>query len=140
MNNKKKSKFLAVLAMTVGFFMASIPTFAHHGSGISYDMTKPWTTKAVVTEWKYLNPHPILLFDITDEKGNVAHWHSEIITQPSWMIRAGWTKSRSEQALKPGTVVTLTLCTSKAGGTSAVVTKILNEKGEEIVTNGTPGQ
>ena len=138
--NNEKSKFFPILTVVVGFFMLSIPMFAHHGSGISYDMTKPWTTKAVVTDWKFINPHPILLFDITDEKGNVAHWHSEIITQPSWMVRAGWTKSRTEEALKPGTAVTLTLCTSKVGGTSAVVTKIVNDKGEEIVTNATPRQ
>jgi Family of unknown function (DUF6152) len=81
--NNEKSKFFPILTVVVGFFMLSTPMFAHHGSGISYDMTKPWTTKAVVTDWKFINPHPILLFDITDEKGNVAHWHSEIITQPS---------------------------------------------------------
>ncbi len=130
----KKTNFFARLAVIAGLLMVSIPVFAHHGSGISYDLTKPWTTKAVVVDFKYINPHPLMLFDITDEKGNVQHWHSEIITNPSNMIRQGWGKTRSEEALKPGTKVTLTVCTAKAGGQAGVVTKIVNEQGEEIIT------
>ena len=114
--------------------MVSVPIFAHHGSGISYDLTKPWTTKAVIVDFKYINPHPLMLFDMIDEKGNVQHWHSEIITNPSAMIRNGWGKIRSEEALKPGTKVMLTVCTAKAGGQAGVVTKIVNEQGEEIIT------
>jgi hypothetical protein len=124
----------AVLAAGVLLAGASRPS-AHHGSGISYDLTKPWTTKATITDFKYINPHPLVLFDRTDEKGEVQHWHSEIITNPSRMIRAGWAKSKAEEALKPGTMVTLTLATAKAGGFSAVITKIVNEQGVEVVTN-----
>lgn len=130
----RKTKVFAMLAVIAGLLLVSIPVFAHHGSGISYDLTKPWTTKAVVVDFKYINPHPLMLFDITDEKGNVQHWHSEIITNPSNMIRQGWGKTRSEEALKPGTKVTLTVCTAKAGGQAGVVTKIVNEQGEEVIT------
>jgi hypothetical protein len=110
--------------------------FAHHGSGISYDLTKPWTTKATIVDFKYINPHPLVLFDRMNEKGEVEHWHSEIITNPSNMIRNGWGKIKSEEALKTGTKVTLTVCTAKAGGQAAVITKIINEAGEEISTRG----
>jgi hypothetical protein len=123
-----------VFSLIVSFVTVSVPMFAHHGSAISYDMTKPWTTKAMVTEWRYINPHPLLFFDITEKDGTVAHWHSELITQPSWMLRNGWTRRRTEEALKPGTIVTLTLCTARVGGNSAVVTRILDEKGGEVVT------
>lgn len=133
-----KTNFLATLAVIAGLLMVSIPLLAHHGSGISYDLTKPWTTKAVVVDFKYINPHPLMLFDITDEKGNVQHWHSEIITNPSNMIRQGWGKTRSEEALKPGTKLTLTVCTAKSGGQAGVVTKIINEQGEEIITRAGP--
>lgn len=132
-----RATVLAVL-VAVATLMTAATARAHHGSGISYDLTKPWTTKATILEFKYINPHPLVLFDIIDEKGGVQHWHSEIITNPSRMIRAGWTKSVAEDAIKAGTVVTLTLCTSKAGGYSAVITKIVNAKGEEIITNDRP--
>jgi hypothetical protein len=129
----KQTKLLASMAVMAGL-MVSFPMLAHHGSGISYDLTKPWNTKAVIVDFKYINPHPLVLFDRTNEKGEVEHWHSEIITNPSNMIRQGWGKSRSEEALKAGTKVTLTVCTAKAGGQAAVITKIVNEQGEEIIT------
>ncbi len=127
---------LAVVAALAALLLMSAPMFAHHGSGISYDLTKPWTTKATIVDFKYINPHPLVLFDRVNEKGEVEHWHSEIITNPSNMIRNGWGKTKSEEALKPGTKVTLTVCTAKAGGQAAVITKITNEAGEEIITRG----
>jgi len=117
----------------VAFFVILVPAFAHHGSGISYDMEKLWTTKATVTEFRYENPHPSMFFDRVNEKGEVEHWTSELITNPSFLVRAGWTKTRTLAAMKPGTPVTLTLATAKVGGHSAVVTKIVNEKDEEIL-------
>ena len=44
---------------------------AHHGTNISYDRYKTFTAKAVVTEFKYVNPHVQLFFDVTDDKGKV---------------------------------------------------------------------
>src|SRR5438477_8000797 len=92
---------LCVLASTA-------PMFAHHGSGISYDMEHLWTTKATVTEFKYANPHPWLEFDRVNDKGEKEHWTAELITNPTFLLRAGWTKARSLEALKPGTIVELT--------------------------------
>ncbi|MDP9113436.1 MAG: DUF6152 family protein [Acidobacteriota bacterium] len=109
--------------------------FAHHGTGISYDMEHPWTTTATVVEFRYQNPHPSLIFERKNEKGETEHWVTEIPTSPSFLIHAGWTKARSEEALKPGTIITVTVCTSKAGGTSGVATKIVNGKGEQIVNS-----
>ena len=131
-----KTKWLGgALAVAIGMVVVAFPVFAHHGSAISYDMEHPWNTKATITEFKYINPHPIVFFDRVNDKGEVEHWESEIITNPSRMIRDGWGKSRSEEALKPGTKVTLTLGTSKAGGHSAVIMKIVNEQGDEIITS-----
>lgn len=129
-----KSNRNAAAAMLAGILLAAVPAMAHHGSNISYDLSKSWEQKATITKFGYINPHPIVLFDVTNKKGEVEHWHSEIVTNPSRMIRSGWGKIRSEAALKPGTVVTLTLSPAKAGGFSALITKIVNDKGEEIIT------
>jgi hypothetical protein len=127
----KTSLIFCTVAVVV--FGVTTSLSAHHGSGISYDLTKPWVTKAKITEFRYENPHPTMFFDRVNEKGEVEHWSSELITNPSFLVRAGWTRSRTLAALKPGTEVTLTLATARAGGLSAVVTKIVNEKGEEIL-------
>jgi hypothetical protein len=88
-----------------------------------------------VKEFNYLNPHPTMTFERTTKDGKVEQWVSELLTNPSVLVRAGWTKSRSLEALKPGTRVKLYVGTSRAGGLSAIVMKLENEKGENIVGN-----
>lgn len=124
-----------VLTLAAGLLLVPGFAWAHHGSSISYDADHLWTTWATVTEFHYLNPHPSMTFDRTTKDGKVEHWVSELLTNPSVLVRAGWTKSRSNEALKPGTRVKLYLGTSRAGGFSAIVMKIENEKGENIVGN-----
>ena len=112
---------------------APVAVAAHHGSAISYDTTNLWTTWATVTEFSYQNPHPTMTFDRTLKDGKVEHWVSELLTNPSLLVRAGWTRARSVDALKPGTKVKLYVGTSRAGGHSGIVMKIENEQGESIV-------
>jgi hypothetical protein len=128
----------AILAMS-GLLLLSTPVVAHHGSSISYDMEHIWTTKATVTEFHYLNPHPWLEFDRVNDKGETEQWTAELVTNPTFLLRAGWTKSRSLEALKPGTVVTLALGTARVGGFNGCIRTIQNEKGEYIVNSGGAG-
>lgn len=74
-----------------------------------------------------------MTFDRTLKNGQTEHWVSELLTNPSALARAGWTKGRSVEALKPGTKVKLWIGTSRVGGFSGIVMKIENEKGENIV-------
>jgi len=127
------SRVLACSACALALLLSSGEALAHHGSAISYDTAHLWTTWAIVTEFNYLNPHPSMTFDRTTKDGNVEHWVSELLTNPSALARAGWTKSRSVEALKPGTRVKLYIGTSRVGGLSGIVIKIENEKGENIV-------
>src|SRR5215210_4738797 len=93
---------------------------AHHGSGISYDTSNLWSTWATVTEFSYKNPHPTMTFDRTTKDGTVEHWVAELLTAPAALARAGWTRGRSEDALKPGTRVKLFVGTARFGGTSGI--------------------
>ena len=128
-----RNRLTRALGLGAAFLLICTLVLAHHGSAISYDTQHLWTTWATVTEFNYLNPHPSMFFDRTDNKGNVEHWVSELLTNPSALARAGWTKSRSVEALKPGTRVKLFIGTSRVGGFSGIVMKIENEKGENIV-------
>jgi hypothetical protein len=127
------------LCAIAGVIAIAAPVYAHHGSGISYDMEHLWTTKATVVEFKYANPHPWLVFDRTNDKGELEHWTAELVTNPTCLLRAGWTKTRSMDAMKPGTVIEITLGTSKVGGFNGCVQSIRNEKGEPIVDSGRNG-
>ena len=123
---------LAVLLIV----LMPVVAVAHHGSAISYEVDKLWTTWATVTQFNYKNPHPTMTFDRTLKDGQVEHWVSELLEAPAPLARSGWTKIRSEEALKQGTRVKLYVGTARAGGQSGIVMKIENEKGEAVVGTG----
>ena len=122
-----------VFALGAVLLVLCAQSWGHHGSAISYDTAHLWTTWATVTEFNYLNPHPSMTFDRVTKDGKTEHWVAELLTNPSELVRAGWTKSRSVEALKPGSRVKLYVGTSRAGGFSGIVMKIENEQGENIV-------
>lgn len=81
---------------------------AHHGSA-SYKTDGALLLKhATVTRFLWANPHSMLLFDVTDDKGNVAHWAGEA-GSPAAIRPLGWNKD----SLRPGDVVTVTLYPAK---------------------------
>ena len=129
------SVLVAIFALVSGLAGQSL-VLAHHGTNISYDRAKAWTAKAVVTEFKYVNPHAQLYFDVTDDKGGVVHWSTELLPNPAQLIRNGWTRKRSVDALKPGTRVVVTVAPSRAGGTNGLLLKVTTEGGEELLSGG----
>src|SRR5436189_1004227 len=122
-----------LLTAAAALLVASGAALAHHGSAISYDTTHLWSTWATVTQFSYQNPHPTMTFDRTTKDGMVEHWVAELLTNPSVLARAGWTRSKSVDALRAGTKVKLYIGTSRAGGFSGIVMKIENAQGENIV-------
>jgi len=94
--------------------------FAHHGAA-AYDMTKPVILKnAVVTRFSWINPHPLILVDYKDDKGNVQHWITEMGSTPASSL-IGWTRT----SLKPGDVITLYLWQTKSGQTVGRLNKVI---------------
>src|SRR5581483_574850 len=108
-------KVFCFLLLAAGLILIGTPAYAHHGTGVSYDASKPITVKGTVTEFRYANPHPQLFFDVTDDKGAVVHWSGEFYPNPSQLVQGGWGRKRSEAALPPGAKVTITLAPSRAG-------------------------
>ena len=121
---------------------AAIPLAAHHGTGASYDLSKPLTMQGTVTEFHYANPHPQLFFDVAEANGEVTHWSGEFYPNPAQLIQGGWGKKRSEAALAVGTKITITVAPARAGTKVGAIMKLLNEKGEVLlgVAGGGPGE
>ena len=130
-----KSNLATALRLGAGVLVVCSIILAHHGTATSYDNTKTFTTQATVTEFRYANPHPQLYFDVKDEQGNVAHWSSEIAPNPAQLIQGGWGRKRSEAALAPGTVITITLSPSRVGMDAHVglVQKVVSSAGEVVL-------
>jgi hypothetical protein len=121
----------------LGCLTAPRPLAAHHGTLVSYDRGKAWTAKAVVTEFRYVNPHAQLYFEVKD-KDHAGRWSGELLPNPAQLIASGWTRKRSTAALEAGTPITVTVAPARAGGMVVLVLRILNEKGEELLGAAPP--
>lgn len=64
--------------------------FAHHSSAPHFDNTINITVEGVVTDWKMVNPHGYVYFDVTKD-GETANWRCET-TSGSLMRQRGFTK------------------------------------------------
>src|SRR5438128_1427114 len=85
---------------------------AHHGTGISYDLThNPITIKGTVTQFRWANPHVSVFIDVKDENGKVVNWALE-----GSGIAAYLEKGYSRNTLKAGMEVTAVLYPSKIKG------------------------
>ena len=129
---------VASLCLGALFAATALPGVAHHGTSASYDLSKQWTKDAVVTSFHYANPHPQLFFDVTNERGTVEHWSAELLPNPAGLLRVGWTRSRSTQALAPGTTVKITISPARAGGPVGLLVKVTDERGAELVSDRVP--
>ena len=137
-----RNKMATRLAITFALCLLGLPISlaAHHGTNQSYDRTTSVDIKGVVTALSYRNPHPALFIDVKGDDGAVTRWTFEIAPTPYTLALRGWNKSRSEAALKPGTVVTVTMSPSKAGTPVGLLRKVVNEAGDDILGEGAEGR
>lgn len=70
---------------------------AHHSFAVHYDSNKMITKEGVATEFRFTNPHGIVILDVTNEAGEIEHWTVET-TAPVYLRRFGWSKD----SIKPG--------------------------------------
>lgn len=120
-----KTTLLTSVALLAGIIGFSAPALAHHGSRISYDLSKTVTVTGTITKYVWANPHVYFLLDVKDDSGKVVNWGAETYA-PVVMARSGWTSS----GLKPGDKVTITVYPSKAGAPRGFLEKIVFPDGK----------
>jgi hypothetical protein len=108
---KPGMKYLVLVIASFALLIASAPLSAHHGNA-AYDASKEVTVNGVVTEWIVANPHSLLRFDVTDDKGNVAHW---VVESGAASVNQARGVRLTKQLLKPGDKVTVTMMVAKNG-------------------------
>jgi len=123
---KMKNKRLAVLLGMALLLVCSSPMFAHHGRS-NYDMTFTATVKGVVTDFQWVNPHALILVDVTGENGKIEKWIAET-NSPNTLSRQGW----SRNTVKVGDQVTLVGHRVKGGGLYINFSKIVFADGREM--------
>jgi len=120
-----KSESSTLVALAVGVLMVAAPLSAHHGTAV-YDTKKPVTVTGTVTEYRFVNPHVILVWDAKDAKGNIQQWSAEIGAPNNLGRSVGWTS----KTIKVGDQVTVTGNPSKTGIYMMISTP------EKILVNG----
>ena len=64
-----------VLILTLGFAaIPPVPAVAHHASAGLFDGTRTIEVTGTVKEWRFVNPHPVLVLDVTDQSGARGEW------------------------------------------------------------------
>jgi hypothetical protein len=115
-----------MFAVVVGLLLLSVPLFAHHGA-VAFDTTKKITMKATVVEWFWANPHCVLRFDVTNDKGDVEHWFAET-SNPADMVNNGWTKG----SIKAGDQIGITLMPVKNGKPIGRIVEVVLPSGQRL--------
>jgi hypothetical protein len=93
-----KIRFIAGGCVVV--LLAAADGLAHH-SAAGIDRSRTVTIEGTVKQFRWQNPHSFMQIDVPDDRGGTVTWTLEM-TAPSFLIRAGWTRS----TVKAGDAVT----------------------------------
>jgi hypothetical protein len=126
-----KSNFLQGVTACTALMTATIPVMAHHSFAM-FDFTSIVTIKGTVKEFRWTNPHVILLVDAPPKAGEAPETWSLELTSPGNLTRIGW----SRHSFKPGDRIELDfnpLRDGKHGG--AFKKAVLAETGQVLTSN-----
>jgi hypothetical protein len=90
-----------LVALCIG---AALPVlaFGHHSFAVFFDSQKSISLTGVVTEYKFVNPHGLIVMEIKNADGAVEQWKIET-NSPSILRRRGW----APDTLKAGETITV---------------------------------
>jgi uncharacterized protein DUF6152 len=125
------SKTLNLLVVAAGLLLLSVPVFAHHGDAGRYEDNVVVMTGTVV-DLQLVDPHSIIVLDVTDESGKQVRWQAEMNGRGGLAKSFGWTT----KTLKPGDKITLTGRRVKSGAPYMNLTDraniVMADTGKEI--------
>ena len=115
------------IAFVCGLVLVSMPALAHHNPAAHYIVDERIEIEGVVTEFRPVNPHSRIYFDVTNDEGETESWMAEgdsIIN----LRRAGWT----DDEFKPGDRIRILGRPSRSGRNLVEWTFITQPDGTEV--------
>jgi len=97
-----KTGVAAIIAMIAGLFAGTAPVQAHHSFAM-FDFANTVKFKGTVKEFRWTNPHVILLVAAAPKAGAAEEVWSMELTSPGNLTRLGW----SRRSFKPGDHIAL---------------------------------
>ena len=99
----------------------------HHNAASHYLVDQKITVEGVVTEFRLINPHARIYFDVTTESGEIQKWLGEG-NAASVLRRMGWT----DDMLQPGDEISITGSPARDGGHKIDWERIVLGDGTEL--------
>ena len=92
-----KMTVTASVAIATGVLAAALPALAHHSFAM-FDFSSTVTLKGTVKEFRWTNPHVVLLVTAAPKAGEPEQDWTMELTSPGNLTRIGW----SRHSFKPG--------------------------------------
>ncbi|HTC61351.1 MAG TPA: DUF6152 family protein [Candidatus Saccharimonadales bacterium] len=121
-----RTRIIFLLFCSIASLALSSANFAHHGTA-AYDTKNIVTVKGTMREFRFVNPHVQLFFEVKNDKGEVEKWQAEL-TAPNKLSRAGWDK----HTLNPGDSITASGYISKNDPHTMWINKLIGPSGEAL--------
>jgi hypothetical protein len=116
-----------VFALAVAFLILGAVVSAHHSA--AHYSKQAMTTRGVVVEYRWRNPHVYVVWEVKGKTGEVTHWVGEL-SSVTTMISDGMTKD----SLKQGEEIEVIACPSmNPGSTEAWIRTIKKADGTVVV-------
>lgn len=77
--------------------------YAHHSAAGRYDVTQTVEISGIVSEFRMISPHSVLVMNVTESDGSVTRWVVELSSGTNLKRGRGWSKD----TFKPGDLVTV---------------------------------
>ena len=125
-------RFIRALLCVVSILMLSAaPATSHHAFSPVYDEKRLITVVGVVTEFRFINPHALMLMNVTDETGRVAKWAVEFAGRLN-LSEAGWTA----ESVKAGERITVTGNPTHTGSQRVFFRELVRADGSKLLPAG----
>lgn len=117
----------SIALLTLGALLSSSTLVSAHHGAAAYDQAVTRTVEAVVTNFKWANPHALIEFDVRDEGGDVQHWTAETAGL-TILVRAGWSKL----TLDTGARITISGHPARNGSPTMILERVVLPDGRTL--------
>jgi uncharacterized protein DUF6152 len=115
-----------MIVFSLAIVALAAPVFAHHGAS-AYDNSTLTTLTGTITDFQFIQPHPLIFLDVKDADGTVTKWYVEM-TAPNHLVHYGWNGHK----LHPGQVIKVAGQAAKNGTKVLNLRHIYDADGKEI--------
>jgi len=121
----------AWLGVVPVLMLAAGSASSHHAFSPVYDEKRLITVIGVVTEFRFINPHALMLMDVADQSGKVAKWTVEFAGRLN-LSEVGWTAD----SVKAGERITVTGNPTHTDSQRMFFRKLVRADGSELLPAG----